>query len=239
MSYRIAQDFNYTGRDYWDWRAWIEGTDTELQALDHVVWVLHPSFRRSRVKITDRGSGFLLATSGWGTFLLRAELHFPDKSVRRLSHPLRLEYPEEGESPPLEGGRPRRIYLSYSKADSREARSLRESLSAGGLEVLDSDNARNDASLEAEMERLIRASDAVVAFVGSEPASLWVVDELRRASRSAKPSFALVAGESALAGLPKGVQTIPLNAANLGVEVIRALGEGVEVIRALGEGHEA
>ena len=68
MSYRIAQDFEYVGNDYWRWSAWIEGSDAELDKVKEVVWILHPSFSQPRVVSKQPSDKFRLKTGGLGYF---------------------------------------------------------------------------------------------------------------------------------------------------------------------------
>lgn len=95
MTFRIAQDYEYRGNNYWNWRAWIEGDRSPLSQIASVRWLLHPSFSPSVVMRDDPATRFLLETSGWGTFVLRAELHLAAGGTLTLRHNLQLEYPDE------------------------------------------------------------------------------------------------------------------------------------------------
>ena len=101
MEYRIAPSQDYKGHDYWDWSAWIEAEPpAALRQIQRVVWILHPTFKRSRVESTDVDHAFRLDTSGWGTFLLRAELHLSDGSTTTIKHMLELTEPDkQGQAP--------------------------------------------------------------------------------------------------------------------------------------------
>jgi pYEATS domain-containing protein involved in immunity len=93
-----------TGRRYRDgkaeyaWVAYLDldgppGTrDEVLSQVSHVRYLLHPSFRpNDDVIVRDRAlAGFPLSMSGWGTFDLRAEVHFQDGTTRVLIHHLRF-----------------------------------------------------------------------------------------------------------------------------------------------------
>ena len=93
MTFRIAQDSQYMGDDFWKWRAWIEGKAAEMQKVEKVKWFLHPSFTPSVVVSRERASGFRLEASGWGTFLLRAELRLVDATEVTLRHDLEFAPP--------------------------------------------------------------------------------------------------------------------------------------------------
>ena len=100
MSFRITQDSEYAGNDYWKWRAWIEGKAGELQKVEKVKWFLHPSFTPSVIVSRERASGFRLEASGWGTFLLRAELRLVDGTNETLRHHLEFVRPNEAPRAP-------------------------------------------------------------------------------------------------------------------------------------------
>ena len=104
MSYRIEQDFEYAGKDYWHWRAWIDADAAEMEQVAKVVWILHPSFKRTRVESSKPEHGFRLVASGWGTFRLRAEVVLKAGPVVTLSRNLKLEYPDRGADEGLRGG---------------------------------------------------------------------------------------------------------------------------------------
>ena len=91
---KIAQDQHYQGDDWWEWKVWIEAQADELNDVHSVTWHLHPTFEPKDVKIDDRRSKFTLATSGWGTFRVRATVELNDGTVRKLSHELELNYPD-------------------------------------------------------------------------------------------------------------------------------------------------
>jgi transcription initiation factor IIF auxiliary subunit len=80
--------------DYWNWWVWIEGPDSELDQIDHVVYTLHPTFPNPVRTISDRASKFTLKTSGWGVFRLRAKVFYKDGNQTRLTHDVELKYPD-------------------------------------------------------------------------------------------------------------------------------------------------
>jgi hypothetical protein len=98
VKYKIGQDFEYVGNDYWRWSAWIDADDAQLDRIKQVVWILHPTFRNPRVATTDRAQKFMLKTAGWGTFRLRAEIELADGENVSISKNLKLEYPEDAQT---------------------------------------------------------------------------------------------------------------------------------------------
>lgn len=230
MSYRIEQDFEYAGNDYWRWWAWVEAENAELDKVQEVVWHLHPTFKQSRVRVADRASKFKLKTAGWGTFLLRAEVALKDGEKRMLKHNLRLEYPEPvAGTPPsrsiaaTRAARPLTVYLSYSVQDSRSAAKVREDLKKAGVDVLDQTRIDAADSPTDAIRRLIAQADAVVGLVADDELSPWVRDELASALSSDKPAFALLAPQASGAGLPSEVRVVRVEASGFDASKIADL----------------
>lgn len=222
MSYRIEQDFEYAGNDYWRWSAWIEADDAELDKVQDVVWVLHPTFKQSRIRVADRASKFKLKTAGWGTFLLRAEVSLKGGEKQMLKHNLRLEYPEPlAGTPPTRSvdatraARPLTVYLSYSAQDSRTAARVRAELMKAGFDVLDQNRIESSDSPADAVTRLISQADAVVGLVGEDEISPWVSWELEAAVAADKSAFVLLSPQASGAGLPSNVRTVRVDASGL------------------------
>jgi transcription initiation factor IIF auxiliary subunit len=95
MSLKIEQGSNYKGNDLWKWWIWIEGPDTELDQIDHVVYTLHPTFPRPVRTVKTRENKFHLASEGWGTFTVYANVVNKDGTTKGMEHYLKLEY-EDG-----------------------------------------------------------------------------------------------------------------------------------------------
>lgn len=93
MALTIKQDFEYQGDDRWKWWIWIEGSNEELDRIDRVIYILHPTFANPVRTVTNRTSKFLLRTAGWGTFLIRAKVIDKDGKETLLKHYLELKYP--------------------------------------------------------------------------------------------------------------------------------------------------
>lgn len=90
----ICQDESYLGNGRWGWSVWIEGPPEELDALDSVVYVLHPTYQDPVRTVKDRSTKFRLRTSGWGTFTIHAKAIRKDGGETLLEHDLVLRYPD-------------------------------------------------------------------------------------------------------------------------------------------------
>jgi transcription initiation factor IIF auxiliary subunit len=92
MGLEIEQDFQYQGEDWWRWWVWLEGSDEDLDAVQEVTYILHPTFPNPVRTIRSREDKFRLETSGWGTFTIYAKVLHKDGEVSDLQHDLILRY---------------------------------------------------------------------------------------------------------------------------------------------------
>jgi len=95
----IQQDASYLGNDRWTWSLQLNGTPTELEDVDHVVYVLDPAFHDPVREIRDRASNFRLKTSSWGTFTVYVQIFHRDGNEESLEHNLALSYPDGTPTP--------------------------------------------------------------------------------------------------------------------------------------------
>ncbi len=89
---KIKQTDKYDGDDWWRWSVWLD--DANLSQIDKVVWKLHPTFPEPELEATDRGNNFRIDASGWGGFVVKADVHLKDGTTKTLRHELELHYPD-------------------------------------------------------------------------------------------------------------------------------------------------
>jgi transcription initiation factor IIF auxiliary subunit len=94
VSLEIRQSSTYLGKERWEWSVWVDGPAEELDAIDHVTYILDSTFRDPVRTIEDRSTNFRLTTSGWGTFTIAAKVVQKDASEILLQHDLALSYPD-------------------------------------------------------------------------------------------------------------------------------------------------
>lgn len=101
MSLRLKNDWKYVGDDRWDWEVYLVGDNPkELDDVNDVKYILHPTFPNPIRVINKRQGGFRLKTDGWGTFLITAFVNFKSGRKIKLEHELDLNYnPPTGSSP--------------------------------------------------------------------------------------------------------------------------------------------
>lgn len=94
MALSIEQNQEYKGNGRWRWSVWLGGPAAELDSIDHVTYILHPTFHNPVRRVSDRETNFRLETSGWGTFTLHANIVHGDGHEISLDHELVLRYPD-------------------------------------------------------------------------------------------------------------------------------------------------
>ena len=94
MNLVIRQTASYAGdvggEKRWNWSVWIDGPDAELDQVESVEWVLHPTFPHPVVPVTQRQTKFRLDGKGWGEFEINAHVKAKDGRQQHLTHWLRL-----------------------------------------------------------------------------------------------------------------------------------------------------
>lgn len=92
MAIRLRNSWQYVGDDRWDWEIFVDDDGSgELSKISHVDYVLHDTFQDPIRQVRSAKDGFRLKTNGWGTFTVRAFVHFKDGRKKRLSHELVLK----------------------------------------------------------------------------------------------------------------------------------------------------
>lgn len=199
MTIETRQSFSYSGKDWWDWSVWLEGTSQELDAVTHVIYTLHSTFRDPVRLIETRSNGFRLDSAGWGGFEIYIEIVRADGSRLKLVHELELEYPQspapsrtgknlgatsnralpkpppKSATPSATKERPEHhpmVYVSSGAADSDLARLLKEKLTSHGVIVTSVNDIAVGQQWESSVKQAIKKSDAAVFIVSGQP-SLW------------------------------------------------------------------
>jgi transcription initiation factor IIF auxiliary subunit len=91
---KIKQNSEYVSEDWWRWSVELEGPKDELDAVECVVYRLHPTFPKPVRRVLDRATNFRLETAGWGGFTIYATVRFTDGREVSLEHELELYYPD-------------------------------------------------------------------------------------------------------------------------------------------------
>lgn len=199
--FRIAQSDTYVGKDYWKWACWIDAAPADLARIISVIWILHPTFSPSRVTITTRDNQFRLDSAGWGTFAVRANVVLQDAEPVEIRQTLKLTYPADDSnfneqiggaaesSPPASTEKPRakKVFISYSSEDEKQALVIQKYLSDAGTSVFNANSVTPGMPLEASIQKMIREADAFVTINSSDYQSQWVVLETKMAQAEGIP----------------------------------------------------
>jgi transcription initiation factor IIF auxiliary subunit len=98
LKLKLRNDWEMVKKDWWHWSVFLDdGGSGDIEKVDYVDYVLHPTFPNPRRTIRDRTTHFKLSTSGWGTFMIRAFVHTKNNEKIKIDHTLVLKYdPPQG-----------------------------------------------------------------------------------------------------------------------------------------------
>jgi transcription initiation factor IIF auxiliary subunit len=83
------------GREHFHVGIWIEGSDDELDSIDHVEYTLHQSFKRPVRSSSNRSNKFSITIWTWGMFPIEIAIHLHDGTINRFQHYLSYELPDD------------------------------------------------------------------------------------------------------------------------------------------------
>lgn len=85
----------YPGRRTYEWSVEILAPDDTLDAIDAVVYTLHPTFRDPVQRVRSREDRYRLSRVGWGTFPIGVRVEFVDYSTYDSHYLLTFETEHE------------------------------------------------------------------------------------------------------------------------------------------------
>jgi len=177
MSIGIVQETRYRGNDWWQWSIWLDGTEAELDRIDHVIYTLHPTFPTPVRRVEDRATCFRLDSAGWGQFEVYAEIVMKDGTREPHKHWLKLDYPTPSKrSAPSrraevkgELGKRPSVFLSSSVADVSLASALRKALTAADMDVMTFEDLASGLPFGKSVELFLRQAVAAVFLISERP----------------------------------------------------------------------
>jgi hypothetical protein len=226
MSLDIQQTASYTNNGRWDWSVWIDGPDVELDRVESVEWVLHPTFPNPIVLVKQRQSKFRLDSSGWGEFEINAHVIAKDGQRQHLKHWLRLG---AGDASAESASEERRsVFISSSAADAGWEDAVREALDRRGFKVLTASDVPSGVPIEAAISSTLDKASTVVGIFSDEPGP-WAVREVMKAIEKDVHVVPVAVGSSA--NIPAGLKGIqPVRISDIG-DVDSAIGQIAHRIR--------
>ncbi len=83
------------GNGRWEWSVFVVAEEKVLNKVQYVEYTLHPTFsdpvQRVGERGSERGKGFALKATGWGTFEIAVKVVFSDARTRFLRHQLKFQ----------------------------------------------------------------------------------------------------------------------------------------------------
>ncbi len=92
IRYAIFRD---GGHEHYNIKIYVEGPDEDLDRIERVEYLLHPTFRRRRRVSTERADGFPLELWAWGMFDIEVTFELKDGTSERTSYYLRFSLPDD------------------------------------------------------------------------------------------------------------------------------------------------
>jgi transcription initiation factor IIF auxiliary subunit len=93
VSIKIRNKWQYKNDDRWNWQAFLDDAGSgELNKVEEVEYILHPTFPNPVRNITTKDNQFELEANGWGTFELKAFVKMKNGKKIKLKHNLELRY---------------------------------------------------------------------------------------------------------------------------------------------------
>lgn len=188
MTIQIKQRAVLKGNDWWEWSVWLDGDKKELDAIDHVVYTLHPTFPNPVVHISDRKTKFRLDSSGWGEFTIYLQINQKDGTTTKREHYLELKesdgHPSRASKKPgvkSSSHEPPRhtVFVSGGIRDRDAVRAVSEALMEQNIQVAGSQDIKPGEGWQKTSDKLARA-DAAVFVISGRP-NLYQNEEIKAA----------------------------------------------------------
>lgn len=202
MTLEIAQVSRPKDASHWSWSVWLEGPTSELDNVSEVIWKLHPTFSPSVVRRDTRANKFKLSSSGWGEFMIAAEVKMKIGRKKLLQHWLELADSAPSKAA-LAGGviskmadktaRPT-VFLSYSLDNANLASHVAKALEDSKYQVARDVDVPAGVSIQDWTKEQIAKSDAVIVL-GAEQTSLYQTREAELAQSAGKAVIPVATGK--------------------------------------------
>jgi len=196
--YSIQQQSKQAGKGWWSWSVWLDGTERDLERVESVRYLLHPTFAEPEVEVRNRSRKFRLDSSGWGEFLLRAFVRMKNGKVQQLSHWLKLDEASPKETTgggQLEEAFPQlKVFLAASVVDRPQVLALRNALIKNNVQLVGAEDAiKIGEPWFKSVSKAVGDSDVMV-LVNTDATRNWVPEEVGMAMKANKPVYSVEVG---------------------------------------------
>ena len=208
MNLKVKQAVSPHDEGWWNWSLWLDGPEDELDKVEYVEYVLHPTFPNPVRKIADRSTNFRLNTRGWGEFSIKVRVHLDDDEMIVMEHWLELDEvaPTRGHESLIKSHARLRLYLSSGVADIEFAYELKEALEHDGIEVLLKQDMSYEESLESILDTQRRSIQAGLLVI-SDVRNPWLIRDYWVLSEHKISSLVVQVGEPR--ELPDEMEDLP------------------------------
>lgn len=170
----IKQTSNQIRKGWWEWSLSLDAPADELAKIDKVIYTLHPTFTNPVIERTNPANGFLLKTSGWGTFVVRIDVNYKDGGVAHLRHRLQFQHDKP------------QLYISNAApSDTSKVNIVKKVARELGWDVNSADNISPGEDWESKLIQQIDDSQVMV-LVGGDTPNRGVMEEVSTAQQLGK-----------------------------------------------------
>jgi transcription initiation factor IIF auxiliary subunit len=85
--------FQSGGREHFHLKIWLDGPDDELDQVEKVEYLLHPTFRFRKKSSSNRMEKFAISIWTWGMFNIEATIHYNNGTTEKREYYLSYELP--------------------------------------------------------------------------------------------------------------------------------------------------
>lgn len=77
-------------KGYHTWTVFVKANDPVLNAIDHVEYLLDPTFPKPQVAVYERNNNFSYTATGWSGFEIKAKVVYKNKTSEYIKYWLKL-----------------------------------------------------------------------------------------------------------------------------------------------------
>lgn len=75
---------------YYNWTIFVQANDATLNTIDHVEYLLDPTFPTPQVSSSNRRNNFSYSSTGWGEFDIKVKVVFKNRRSQYIPYRLKL-----------------------------------------------------------------------------------------------------------------------------------------------------
>tara|TARA_R110001583_G_scaffold7501_4_gene37143 strand:- start:95 stop:448 length:354 start_codon:yes stop_codon:yes gene_type:complete len=87
--------FKEDGREQFHVGIWVDGSEEELDQVERVEYLLHPTFKNRLRTSRARSNGFSITFWAWGTFNVEVTIYKTNKKNESFEYPMTFDLPAD------------------------------------------------------------------------------------------------------------------------------------------------